>query len=223
MKTKYNLDLDVADRSDLCPSELYSLSVACFKKAGLLGEKHVDEIGRVYKGFDSACREVKEAKFDIFYRANIDENFRDLVNRWKLTISGFDTEKMRALDCAESCLEILERLNPLASLPLSIYSSIPTIASREIHTPAGLQSLHAHLPNHDFIRFIKPKNDKFLWDYDTLTDFLFDRILSESIPEDKGGNIERLKQWNRLRKTRKYQDLYSRLVSNIGSIDEITL
>jgi hypothetical protein len=222
MVTKYNLDLDVADNDGLVPLELYSLAVACFKKAGLIGERRVDLYGRVSQGFDPSCSLIREAKFEIFYGGNIDENFRELIEQWKLAISGFDSYRMKGLHSAEAALELLEKFDPLSSLPVKFLSSMPNITNMELNTPAGIQRLHAHLPNSDFIRFIRPRKDSFLWDYDSLKDFLFDNIFKTKLQEDRT-IFQRLIRRYQLRKDQKYLRLYRTLVENPDSIERIVL
>ena len=183
MVTKNNLYLGIASRSEKTPKNLYDLSVECFKKTGILGRKHINHFGRVFNGYDNKCDVVIVGNFDIFYRRNMEENARQILERAKLTTSGFDETGMQILEHGKEILEILEKKELLISLPWSTYRQLPFIESMEISTPCGIQSLHVHTTGGglcDIIQFWKPKKDKFIYDVDTLKNYLFDSIMKNS-------------------------------------------
>ena len=224
MKTKYNLDLSVADNLSEMPLDIYALSVACFKKQGLTGEKHVDLIGRVFDGFDPSCPSILEGRFDVFYESGMDVPFREMLDQWELISSGFDEDAQEALALGKEVVEVLERLDPLSKLPWSMYRQFPLIQSQEINTPAGIQSLRAHLPNHDFIRFIRFPKGHELWDYDTLKDTLFRYNLSVRFLNDKGEELsfrEKLKERIRMRYFDRSHRLYDSLFRNSDKIKQV--
>jgi hypothetical protein len=183
MTTKNNLYLSVAPKTKNTPKNFYDLSVECFKRSGLLGKKHINHFGRVFEGYDNQCDIVIVGNFDIFYREDMNENAREMLERVKLTTSGFDETGMQILERGEEILEILEKKEPLISLPWSTYRQLPFIEGMEMSTPCGIQSLHVHTTGGglcDIIQFWKPKKDGFIYDIDTLKNYLFDSIIKNS-------------------------------------------
>lgn len=155
----YNLELSVGRNDGLVPSNLYDASVKAFEEAGLIGQRHVNHFGRVFDGYDTSCDRFIEGHFDIFYRGGETRTMREILDETRIKTSGFDDQMQSALAMGETFLEILEEKDPLASLPLELYSSMPFISSMEINTPAGIQNAHIHCEDGGIIQFWKPKRN----------------------------------------------------------------
>lgn len=174
--TAYNLEICPAPRASNVPEMLYNLGVKAFEKAGFNGKKHIDITGRMHDCFDNSCKTIKKGSYDIFYHSNINESMGEMCERAGITASGFDDEKMKAVEMGKEASKILEKHDALVSLPWSIYRQMPLIENMEINTPAGIQSLHVHTEEGKIIQFIKPEKEKDFYDYDTLKNYLFDSL-----------------------------------------------
>lgn len=181
MTTEYNLFLDVRRRSDIRVShQTEQRVVAAFEAAGLLGEKRVDEKGRVFNGYDSRCNTQYHGLFDFFLR-DIKEfrgkSIRESFKLKMLTDSLFhNTVIEKGLEArAEDSLDALEKADPLArDMPMDMYYQMTFIDSFTINTPVGKQDIHAHLDTGGIIQFWRPLGTNRLYDFDTLKGYLFD-------------------------------------------------
>ena len=174
MSTKHNIELKVRENSGEVPNLLYEKSVQQFRDSGLIGRKHVNHFGRIFEGYDVSCDNIIRGYFDIFYRGNETRSMRETFEEEKLKASGFDETKQSAIELDELAVNILEKIDPLASLPVNTYYSMPSISSMEINTSAGIQSTHIHCKDGGIIYFWKPKKDKFWYDFDTFKDYVKD-------------------------------------------------
>lgn len=168
MATRYNIELEVAPNTGRIPAHLYDPSVRKFEEAGILGRKHVNHFGRVLEGYDKHCRIFHRGAFEIAWFENETRNLRQIIEEEEIKTSGFDDLNQQTLEMMKDVLPVLEKHDPLVSLPFNTYSSIPMVRSFEIHTPCGSQGAHAHLKNGEIIQFWKPEKDKFWYDRDSL-------------------------------------------------------
>ena len=148
MPTKYNVLLKMDKKEPRMPQDLFNRACEDFRKKGFLGVKHINHFGRVFNGYDPNCEDYREASFDIFLRKYgelNDLNMREIFEQAKITTSGFDDKGMELLEHGEFIVDSLERLDPLADLPIGIYSNLPGIESMEIQTCCGRQGTHAHI------------------------------------------------------------------------------
>ena len=193
MATLYNLELTIKGTPGI-PTKLYDGTVRCFDAAGLLGTFRVNEFGRMRPGFEPRCERILHAQFDIMYSTE-QRTARELVTHAALTTSGSDDKGMEAVELGEHCVELLEHHDPFVDMPFAMYRNMPLIPSMELRTPCGLQSLHAHKPNADHIRFWRPAKDKFIYDSDAFKNYVFDLHVFEftlATPEYSGTLAERL-------------------------------
>ena len=195
-----------------------------------MGELHINDFGRVFQGHDKSCGVFREGYFDISfkdYRKLNGMNMREILDLNKLRTSGFDENKMKLLNLEEDIVDILENCDPLAELPLEIYSNLPRISSMEIMTPAGRQSLHVHTKdrqNFGIIQFLKPKRDRFWYDRDTLRDYLFDRLLDYDIfPLGDNKLLNKIKRIIARVNYKRNNKLWNQLMKNTDSINKIRL
>jgi hypothetical protein len=202
-KPIYNIECVIAEGTEkLMPRSIYDASVSVIEKAGLLGKHHVTEKGYFLKGF-ADVKESHVAGFDIFYRAGLgDATAMDICQKIKSQsnyTSGTVAEE-RA-DIAEICGELISK-DPLASaLPWNIYSQLPSIVSRTISTPAGIQNIHYHLNSGIPVRLFKPKYEACFFDIDVLSNYFGIREirLSQKAIEIEMKNQEaalRAKNWS---------------------------
>ncbi|MDO8623592.1 MAG: hypothetical protein Q7R52_05070 [archaeon] len=198
MATNYNILLDLGKKEKLIPQDRFDLCRRQFADAGLIGERHVNHIGKVFNGYDKSCNVYKEGFFDIFNR-NHEEfmglSMRGILKNGEIMSSGFNELEQEAIELGDTALDILERYDPLASLPYELYSQMPMIQSMEINTAYGIQSTHVHTKENEIIQFWKPKRERSWYDSDTFKDYLMGIVLDDlgDLSFEKEPIIKRLK------------------------------
>lgn len=232
MKTLYNVDFSLANYHSECPTEIIDQTRNLLEAKGLIGIKHVDQIGEIKDGADKSCRNFRKAFFDIDYCANMTETMPEMIKQLELTSSAYDKSAQEAIQMAKASLEALAKADPSSAiLPWNIYMSFPFISSTEIMTPAGRQSVHYHTEdNRDFgmIQLWKPEKEENWYSLDVFKIFLFNCSLKSSElglkrfdPENHYGFFER----RRLNKQKKALDgstkLYLEFVRNPDGLKEI--
>ena len=226
MTTSYNIELTVRENVEKnLPREIYERSVQQFEEAGLVGRMHSrGNFGRMHEGYDESCETYLKGHFDIFYRGDR-RTLRQRLDEARITTSGFDETKQKALAMGEIAIDILEQFDPLASLPINVYHNMPFIGSMEVNTAAGIQSTHVHCKDCRIIQFWKPKNDEYWYDHDMFKDYISDLQLEdfkEPIVDSKGRVIGRniIQRLLRRRKEKRIE-LGMRAVTNPDSVDKI--
>jgi len=181
MPTKYNISLMIEPNKGM-PNLVYEVTLEIFRRAGLVGKKHVNHFGRIFQGYDFSCSNSKTGVFNIFYRKECNLTIREMLDRFKLTASGFDELAQETIGMTETVCDSLERADPsMKVLPWKFVGDYPLIKSMELETPAGSQSTHVHAEGSgEIIQFFKPRRDNFWYDSDTLKNYLFDAAMESS-------------------------------------------
>jgi hypothetical protein len=181
MSTIYNISLQVENIKDkLVTPEGAKKIVKIFEDAGLTGEKHVDNIGRVYSGYDKNCEDYLTGEYNIFVRNRPEfkgKSMREIVNFGKLTQNKFNylLKEAEMEETIEETLDALEKVDPLArDMPMDMYFEVTFIDSFSINTPVGKQDTHVHTPEGGIIQFWRPKGLNRLYDFDAFKGYLFD-------------------------------------------------
>jgi hypothetical protein len=223
--TIYNIDLDIEARAENIPKNHYEASVECFRKAGLLGEKHVIDNGIVLNWFDPKCRKIIEGKFELSYIPSSEETLREWIEKKKLTTSGYDSVGMEIVEHGSEIIDLLERTDPLAGLPMNVYFSLPGIESMELKTPCGIQKTHVHTTNGKMVRFWRPKGEAAVYDFDIIKSHLLDSYTKELIEDLRmslnDGILARIKRIFKIPRRRQSADLCKRLIENPDSVSGV--
>jgi hypothetical protein len=175
------------------------LALSCFIAAkGFLGKKHVNQVGRVFPGYDPGCETYHEGHFDIFNRQH--RPLHQILAQEKKRNVFLSADEQDMLDdiLQESTpwQGLLERLDPAVMIyPWDQYMDARIPAPFAIATPLGKQDSHVHLQAGGGIRYCKPSKDAHWYDFDVLRDLVFDAIFLESDLKDRKREARNL--WER--------------------------
>src|SRR3989338_7853869 len=126
MTTSYNIELTVRENVEKnLPREIYERSVQQFEEAGLVRRMHSrGRFGRMHDGYDESCETYLKGHFDIFYRGDR-RTLRQRLDEARITTSGFDETKQKALAMGGLAIAILEKFDSLATLPIHAFYNMP--------------------------------------------------------------------------------------------------
>lgn len=221
MSIEYNILLDLGEKEKTIPQEVFELCKEQFDQAGLLGEKHVNHFGRVFQGYNSSCETYLKGDFDIFSRTS-ELSMREIIKQKEVTSSGFNELEQKAIELGEMTVDILEKYDSLASLPMNTYFNLPMIQSMELNTACGIQNTHVHLENGRIIQFWKPKKDKYWYDSDTFKNHLFFiNFVDNPVPTFEDNFLKHLKYDIKEILYRKHKKLHDSFMKNPDSIKKV--
>jgi len=226
MVTKYNLEIIV--KPTPMPQGILEGSLAQVASEGLYGRKHIDNIGRLFEGYDTSCDKYRRGEFQLFYRQD-EETASEILQRLRLTVDGDNNLQMRVLEMAEFIVPILEHADPVCRvMSWADYCQTSLIRSMELDLVCGKQSVHFHHGEMGLIRLWKARKQNQWYDYDMLSDYLFDIMLEGwgetdrlHSSEDSPGFIERIKLGMKSRGLKKFERLWDQLKRNPDSIRKI--
>lgn len=231
METKYNLKATVEKHKDHVPRELYDRTVELYHSEGLLGEKRVENTGRLLDGHDKSCNVYVIGEFDLHYIEPSDETMREMLEKAELTTSGFDNVGQKALELGSFIVDSLERVDPPSQvLSYSDYNSFPICPNMELSTPLGRQSLHMHTDGYgieSIIQLWRPNKERQWYDWDTFKKVLDNALLeemdliSEKVTIPKHNVIKRLVLERKRKKLSKLSRLAAKVRRNPRCIDKV--
>ena len=232
MRTLYNVDFSLSNSHPECPIEILDQTRSFLEAKGLIGIKHVDQIGEIKDGYDKSCKGMRKAFFDIDYRANMTETMPEMIKHLELTSSAYDETAQESIRMAKASLETLSEADPSSViLPWNIYMSLPLISSTEIMTPAGRQSVHYHTKDRgDFgmIQLWKPEKEESWYSLDVFKNLLFscsfkssELSLKRFDPRVNHGFFERMRLNRQMKALDGSGKLYLKFMNNPDNIKKI--
>ena len=221
MSTNYNIFLDLREKEKAIPQNIFDLCKRQFEDVGLIGEKHINYFGRVFQGYDQSCDVYVKGHFDIFKRdSNL--SMREIIKQKEITSSGFNELEQETIALGEEVVDILEKNDPLATLPYNVYSNLPMIQSMELNTACGIQSTHVHTKEGRIIQFWKPKKDRYWYDSDTFKNHLFFiNFVNNPVPTFQDTFLTHLKYDIKEILYKKHRNLFDSFIKNPDSIKKV--
>jgi hypothetical protein len=185
MSSVYNIDLGVVNPERNIPEVLFGITVEQFKSAGLVGEKHINNNGKLLNGYDRRCTKYLKGNFELSYVKGEQDTVREIYR--KISESTVFREHVSPEESAlmEEGLEMLEKGDPCSKfLPAELYYQTPLVRSMELDTAAGKQSTHVHCLGVEFhcddgriIYYWKPSKEDSYFDFDYLKGRAFSACL----------------------------------------------